>query len=134
MEPHWVMQSALTNAATVVPLAAVVLIVGRSLRRPALVHVLWVLILVKFITPPLVGVPVPAEWVPKRLTGFAQTYLVAGESQSTQPRIRTPLPTDGSQFKSSHPTGQHPGMHGRLWSRSLPSRTSLAVRLTSRVR
>mgnify|MGYP002622728899 CR=1 FL=1 len=96
MEPHWVMQSALTNAATVVPLAAVVLIVGRSLRRPALVHLLWVLILIKFITPPLVGVPVPAEWVPKRFTGFAQTYLVGGESQSPQPQFALPSPQTAS--------------------------------------
>lgn len=48
----------LVNAITVVPLAAVVWMVGRIVRRPALVHALWMIVLLKLITPPLFHLPV----------------------------------------------------------------------------
>ena len=40
-------------------LAVVAWLVGRSGRRPVLAHALWVLVLVKLVTPPLVRIPLP---------------------------------------------------------------------------
>ncbi len=52
---------ALINAVTVLPLAALALGVSRFARRPALTHALWVLVLLKFVTPPLFHLPVTIE-------------------------------------------------------------------------
>jgi bla regulator protein BlaR1 len=54
----WLVIACLKNAVLALPIAAAALAVGRMSRRPALAHVLWVLVLVKLITPPLVDVPV----------------------------------------------------------------------------
>jgi bla regulator protein BlaR1 len=42
-------------------LAVIAWFVQRWLRRPAVAHLLWVLVLVKLLTPPLVRVPLPAS-------------------------------------------------------------------------
>lgn len=52
---------ALMNALTVLPLAALAIVVSRVARRPALTHVVWVLVLLKFVTPPLFQSPVAIE-------------------------------------------------------------------------
>src|SRR5438552_7735650 len=49
----------LRNAALAVPLAAVVLLLSLVLRRPALLHLLWVLVLLRLVMPPLWNVAVP---------------------------------------------------------------------------
>jgi beta-lactamase regulating signal transducer with metallopeptidase domain len=48
----------LSNVLLALVLAVAASFVQRRLRRPALAHVLWVLVLVKLVTPPLVSVPV----------------------------------------------------------------------------
>jgi hypothetical protein len=50
-------RAALSNAAVVAVLAAAVLAVDRLARRPALSHRLWLLLLIKLVTPPLVAMP-----------------------------------------------------------------------------
>ena len=52
-------QMGLTNALLAGLLAALALAAGRFSRRPARVHSLWVLVLLKLVTPPLVLLPVP---------------------------------------------------------------------------
>jgi bla regulator protein BlaR1 len=54
----WLLIALVKNAIIVVPLAVLALAASRVIRRPALGHVLWVLVLVKLLTPPLVDVPV----------------------------------------------------------------------------
>src|SRR5262249_3804492 len=49
----------LSNAVVATLLALVALVVGAVCRRPAVVHGLWLLVLLKLVTPPLVRVPVP---------------------------------------------------------------------------
>src|SRR5262245_37681125 len=49
----------LSNIAMAAALAVVAVIVGRLCRRPALTHGLWLLVLIKLITPPLFFVPLP---------------------------------------------------------------------------
>ena len=52
---------ALINAVTVLPLALLAFVVGRAARRPALSHALWVVVLLKFVTPPLFQLPVTID-------------------------------------------------------------------------
>lgn len=48
----------LKNAILVIPLALVALAVARYSRRPALAHLMWTVVLLKMLTPPLIHVPV----------------------------------------------------------------------------
>jgi beta-lactamase regulating signal transducer with metallopeptidase domain len=54
----WLVVVALKNAILALPLAGLALLAGRYLRWPALAHLLWALVLVKLLTPPLIDVPV----------------------------------------------------------------------------
>jgi beta-lactamase regulating signal transducer with metallopeptidase domain len=54
----WLLIIGLKNAILVAPLAVLALAIGRYSKRPALAHVLWLIVLVKLLTPPLVDVPV----------------------------------------------------------------------------
>lgn len=53
----------LSNGVVVSVLAPFVLVIDRTLKRPALTHRLWLLLLIKLITPPIVSFD-PASWVP----------------------------------------------------------------------
>jgi WD40 repeat protein/beta-lactamase regulating signal transducer with metallopeptidase domain len=53
--------AALANAACAAVLALVAVLVGRRCRRPAVLHALWLLVLVKLVTPPLW--PVRLGWL-----------------------------------------------------------------------
>ena len=56
---HGVLQVGLTNAVLATLLAVVVWCVTRIVRRPAVAHVLWLLVLVKLVTPPFFSLPLP---------------------------------------------------------------------------
>ncbi len=61
------LHAALSNAATAAFLALLVACLGRLLaRRPAVLHCLWLLVLVKLLSPPLYQLPIP--W-PESLSG-----------------------------------------------------------------
>ncbi|NQT12024.1 MAG: hypothetical protein HQ582_04715, partial [Planctomycetes bacterium] len=49
---------ALSNAVVASLLALVAIAVGRAGRRPALTHSLWLLVLLKLITPPIIPIPI----------------------------------------------------------------------------
>jgi beta-lactamase regulating signal transducer with metallopeptidase domain/polyhydroxyalkanoate synthesis regulator phasin len=72
------LQTALSNACLSLVLAAVALIVERTAKRPVLAHLLWVLVLVKLVTPPVVTIPVVT------LPGPPDGAVVALEGQSQQ--------------------------------------------------
>lgn len=77
-------------AATVLALAAIV--VGAVYRRPALVHGMWLLVLLKLVTPPLVYIPVSwpaAAEAPAEISSAREVAAIAvsgesGEARSTQ--------------------------------------------------
>jgi bla regulator protein blaR1 len=54
-----VVDAALLNAVLVVPLALLAAVGARLVRRPAVAHALWLLVLLKLLTPPLLSVPIP---------------------------------------------------------------------------
>lgn len=53
-----------SNAFVATALALLVFPLTRVCRRPALSHCLWILVLVKLVTPPIVSVPLPVSWAP----------------------------------------------------------------------
>lgn len=65
----------LDNAIMAALLAVVVALVGRGCRRPALRHTLWLLVLLKLVTPPCWGVDLPG-W--NRVTRTAAESMPAG--------------------------------------------------------
>jgi WD40 repeat protein/beta-lactamase regulating signal transducer with metallopeptidase domain len=68
------MQLGLANAACAALLAVLAVAVGRWVRRPALTHCVWLLVLIKLVTPPLFSLPLawlPADAVPET-AGFAE--------------------------------------------------------------
>src|SRR5438105_1225267 len=62
-------------------LAVAAWILQRWLRRPAIAHILWVLVLVKLVTPPLVSVPLNEALVPTTCATGACEY---GQHAPTQ--------------------------------------------------
>ncbi|MFO0876579.1 MAG: M56 family metallopeptidase [Gemmataceae bacterium] len=49
----------LSNAVAAVILTALVLLIALFCRRPAVLHALWLLVLIKLVTPPLLIIPIP---------------------------------------------------------------------------
>lgn len=57
------LQTGLSNALFSLLLAIIALVIGLVFRRPQLTYVLWLLVLIKLLTPPVVSVPLaPALW------------------------------------------------------------------------
>src|SRR6516225_243410 len=56
------MHLGLANAVCAAVLAVLALLVGRYLRRPALTHCVWLLVLIKLVTPPFFSLKLP--WLP----------------------------------------------------------------------
>lgn len=117
----------LKNAILVIPLALIALAVGRWSRRPALSHLLWTLVLVKLLTPPLINVPVGwqidvASWLQpgshsdvagnaaSSTTRAASKHGRAAASPRNNPQtIAKASPQRGSQSPSSVQPGQPAG-------------------------
>src|SRR5262245_43040208 len=72
--PAAIFEAVLGNLAVAAALAAVALAAGRWLNRPAVAHVLWLLVLVKLLTPPLVTIPV--QCLPARTESVAAAPAV----------------------------------------------------------
>jgi beta-lactamase regulating signal transducer with metallopeptidase domain len=85
----------LSNAVAASALAALAGIVGYFCRRPALRHALWLLVLLKLVTPPLVDVPVwrPAEPAPREepVSAPAEEALVLAPDADPPPAADDPV-------------------------------------------
>src|SRR6516165_10864558 len=70
-----IVRAGLSNAVAATVLALVVACLARPLaRRPAILHCLWLLVLLKLVTPPLYEVPI--SW-PDTLTASTATHVEA---------------------------------------------------------
>src|SRR5687768_15709816 len=102
----WLLILGLKNALLVIPLAMAALVVGRLFRRPALAHVLWVLVLVKLVTPPLIDVPV--GWsvdVSPWLAGLAKEDRVVVGASASQRDALTNAPGDDPAASAARDSG-----------------------------
>lgn len=83
----WLLIIGLKNAILALPIAVLALGVGRLAKRPALAHVLWALVLVKLVTPPLIDVPVGwrlniESWVGAQATNAGPS--ISGEASVSE--------------------------------------------------
>ena len=81
------LQVGLTNSVMALALAALAACVGRWSRRPAVAHGLWLLVLLKLVTPPLFNVPIP--W-PEAAESAAPGQVAALPEAAPGPRILAP--------------------------------------------
>ena len=91
----------LENAVATVPLAIVAFLAGLICRRPAVRHGLWLLVLLKFVAPPLVAVPV--SWVSADAKSAAP--LPPSEPAAEPPRFE-PLEDIGVDETTPAPTAR----------------------------
>ncbi len=133
-------QIAVINAVTVLPLALLAFVVGRLSRRPALTHVVWVLVLLKLVTPPLFNLPVtiqmPVAYVPTAEAtsrGFDMQVLPAVTEHAFEPvpksvagmsaTIHSETPQVGIQSVALAPSIEAPPKTAMGVARTLPSVT-----------
>jgi bla regulator protein blaR1 len=86
----WLLAICLKNALLALPLAALATVTARWSRRTALAHLLWVLVLVKLLTPPLVDVPVGwrlnvEDWLASAAADTADPGTSAATGSPRQP-------------------------------------------------
>jgi beta-lactamase regulating signal transducer with metallopeptidase domain len=78
----------LSNAAIATLLALVAAVVGRYCRRPQVVYALWLLVLLKLVTPPLIRTPISI--LPSGAEAIPISSILSGgiEQQSMSPAVR----------------------------------------------
>ena len=93
-----------SNAVVVVLLAAAVAVVGRFWKNPHGLYVLWLLVLLKFVTPPLftVGFHLPGK--PMSAVHDDPITVSAGEEARTAELDRSPLPASSEQAIAPDPS------------------------------
>ncbi len=86
---HTLVEIGLSNAVVACVPAALALAVSLSCRRPALAHALWLLVLIKLVTPPLfrIGLPWPAAGAEKEAA-----LAAVEEASETAAEEAVPLP------------------------------------------
>lgn len=84
----------LSNAVAALVLAVVALLAGLCRLRPAVVHALWLLVLLKLVTPPLLRIPVPVP-----LPAAGQDEL----SDRTSKPVEQRLPPAGAEADTPEP-------------------------------
>jgi len=80
------LQIGLINAAVATLLACAVALIGRKVRQPALLHALWIIVLIKLVTPPVFEVPVEVPFSFNRLSALADE-LSAGANDRLTARV-----------------------------------------------
>ncbi|HVW37238.1 MAG TPA: M56 family metallopeptidase [Pirellulales bacterium] len=85
----WLVAIGLANALWSVLLAAAAVVCGRWLRRPALAHLLWIVVLAKLLTPPVISLPLgdwlgrPNGWLADAAAAFASPEAPAAAPPSS---------------------------------------------------
>jgi bla regulator protein BlaR1 len=86
------LEVALSNAVVATVLAIAAAAFGRIARRPAVAHLLWILVLLKLVTPPFVGVPVPLP--------DAADFRLAADTRG-EPNVPTTPAWQGAESESA---------------------------------
>ncbi|MBC8114413.1 MAG: M56 family metallopeptidase, partial [Candidatus Saccharimonas sp.] len=122
---HPLVEIALVNAVLATILALLAAVAGWWFRRPALSHVLWLLVLVKLITPPIWRVPMlERDWVSQPMAKFGVIFELSLTDPNPSPDTSTSS-SDPTEF-SSDPT--EPQSAARVRPRVLPAAPSNAPR------
>lgn len=114
----WVAQVALSNAAVAFPLAGLAWLLSRYCRRPAVTHTLWVLVLVKLVTPPVVWLPLPVQLQspPEQLAVLPSPATAPFHAATPFPMANPApaLPAGPAETIATLPTSPDPGVASAL--------------------
>jgi WD40 repeat protein/beta-lactamase regulating signal transducer with metallopeptidase domain len=81
-------QVGLSNAIVAGGLAVLVWSIGLVYRRPAVLHVLWLLVLIKLVTPPLIALPLSVGWVRIDAGATPSSAALAASARPTSTEMR----------------------------------------------
>ena len=85
-----ILQIAASNALAAAVLAVVVSLVSLVCRKPALLHALWLIVLVKLLTPPIYNVPIQVVW-------SAVPFVNTSPASIEPPAVSSPsMPSQGT--------------------------------------
>jgi beta-lactamase regulating signal transducer with metallopeptidase domain len=103
----------LRNAALAIPIGLLALLVGLLLRKPALAHLLWVLVLFRLVMPAMWNVTVPRPTMQFRESAseqVASAEMNAAVQSSESPDEQQPSALQSASGMPAEPTGvaQHP--------------------------
>lgn len=90
----WLLEVGISNAIVASVLAVLAFGVSRFCRKPALVHGLWVIVLVKLVTPPVISLPIP------------EPLMEMVGSESEKGLMDRPLPAVASEELIARPSGE----------------------------
>lgn len=96
----WIVSWVVSNTLVAGLLAGLALACDRLWKRPALAHVLWVLVLVKMLTPPMVTLPIAVEM---NSFGWLSEYQVSGHGRLADTQDAERLTQIGASFGSTSP-------------------------------
>jgi beta-lactamase regulating signal transducer with metallopeptidase domain len=132
----------LTNAGTAALVACVALLVSRLVRRPALAHALWLLALVKLVTPPILPLPLlptQSSWANASATRTAPPLVVPmphgapGIESPVRPATRVaaaepaPLPSSAEPLAVAHLNLEPPAPAAQPRDRAASVRAALGA-------
>lgn len=97
----------LANALLATLLAGLVYLAGRRLRHPPLIHALWILVLLKFLTPPVLHWPVPcfSPWAGSQISRHVSAVSYV-EFEKT-PADAVPPPVETQVVRVAHAGQTH---------------------------
>jgi beta-lactamase regulating signal transducer with metallopeptidase domain len=107
----FILQTSLTNALLATLLALVAALVSRFGRRPALAHALWLLVLLKLITPPFFFVPlrVPESWTAAPAPAAPSALPTQSSPASSEPNdLAFAFPSSGDWDEPTDPVPAGP--------------------------
>ncbi len=107
------LEMALSNAVIAAILAVTVFAVSRRVHRPALIHGLWLVVLLKLITPPVVSLPIEVAW-------WDATQAENPTRSKPSPALRIPDVNPVSTRRDAA-TATKPGARGNLLPRQTGS-------------
>ncbi len=128
---HSYIEIAVINALVVIPLALVAALAGRLFRRPVLTHLLWVLVLVKLVTPPIWQIPlIDRDWV----TAQSRQILPAIVFEIDRIEFGQQLPGPVNATESFSPSKPRPRTLAARNNRFAANRPTMMAVLLKRVR
>jgi beta-lactamase regulating signal transducer with metallopeptidase domain len=96
---QWLVEVGLSNALAATVLALAAWIVGTLWRRPAVTHALWLLVLLKLLTPPIIELRLP--WTIPRTVAFDAAISQSPESSPKLPPTRRQQPAPNAAQTSA---------------------------------
>ncbi len=121
------LQIGLANAAFATVLACMVALLAMKVRRPALIHALWIIVLLKLVTPPLIQVAIEIPFTVEDFSAFVDPTAGAAEKAAPQSAGDDTSLTSATQVSGHSPVSPAGGAQGAASADSTKSGAVEAV-------